>query len=154
MGTATPPGVVRARYVHAPATRVWATVADLSRHGDLVPFTTVDAPARELRVGDRIRATTASLIVDRMVVTAVRRRGDDPDAEGWARWATLRKDGPVLVGEAHLVVVARGPAACTVLWAEDVRASVAGSLLAPLVDLGLALTGDVALARLDRLVSR
>ncbi|GAA3798933.1 hypothetical protein [Cellulomonas soli] len=154
MSTVTPPRVVRHRRIEAPAPDVWAVLGRLTRHAALVPLTTVDAPDRELRVGDRVTAVTAEVVVDRMVVTAVRRRGEDPTADDWARWATLHKEGPLLVGDAHLVVRARGRHACEVLWAEDVRTTIAGAALEPFVDVALAIMSDRALARLDGLVAR
>ncbi|MGN8244704.1 hypothetical protein ACTHAM_001806 [Cellulomonas soli] len=147
------PRVVRHRRIEASAPDVWAVLGTLTRHDALVPWTRVDAPDRELQVGDRVTAVTAEVVVDRMVVTAVRRRGEDPDADDWARWATLHKEGPVLVGDAHLVVRARGRHACEVLWAEDVHTTVAGAALEPVVDVALAVMSDVALARLDAVVT-
>ncbi|WP_448630458.1 hypothetical protein [Cellulomonas soli] len=154
MSTRPTPRVVRHRRIEAPAPDVWAVLGTLTRHDELIPLTRVDAPDRELRVGDRVTAVTAEVVVDRMTVTAVHHHGQDPAADDWARWATLRKDGPVLVGDAHVVVRARGRHACDVLWAEDVRTTVAGAALAPAVDVALALMSDLALARLDAIVTR
>lgn len=161
----TVPRVVRSRTIDAPAEQVWAVLGDLSRHGELIPATRVDAPARTTRPGDRITAVSAGLFVDRMVTESVRAT---PPGAPWGRWATLRKVGPILAGTAHVAVVACGATASTVVWAEDVsvrgltagarRPRGAGAILdvvaGPFLDVGLALMSDLALARLSALARR
>lgn len=154
-GRASRPRVVRSRLIPAPAPWVWEVVGNLRRHEDLIPLTSVDAPDRPTRVGDRITATSAHVLVDRMVTTRVRERGMDPHSPGWARWArwaTFRKTGPLLVGEAHLLVSARSASSCLVIWAEDVDTAHGAALLRLPVDLSLGLMCDLALLRLDLLV--
>ncbi len=130
---------------------MWSLVGNLHRHEELIPLTRVDAPDRETRTGDEIVARSAVVLVDRMVTTEVRATGDAADP-GWGRWATFAKVGPVLLGEAHLVVRARGHDRCVVVWAEDVRfARDVPALVGPL-DLSLALMSDLALRRLARTV--
>lgn len=146
---------MRSRLIHAPAPWVWEVVGNLSRHGSLIPLTTVHAPDRPTRVGDEITARSALVLVDRMVTTRVRERGMDPHSPGWARWArwaTFRKTGPLLVGEAHVLVSARDASSCVVIWAENVGTTRAGALLRAPVDLSLALMSDLALLRLDWVV--
>lgn len=142
------PRVVRSREICAPAPRAWELVGNLHRHGELIPLTVMEAPDRPTRTGDVVVATSALVVVDRMVTTRVLERGEHDGARDWARWATLTKTGPVLVGEAHLVVRARGPERCVVVWAEDVELTLAGRALRPAVDLSLALMSDLALRRL------
>jgi hypothetical protein len=146
---ASRPRVVRSRLINTPAPLAWDLVGNLRRHESLIPWTTIDAPDRVTRPGDVIVARSALVIVDRMITTDVRETGDDPRAADWGRWATFRKQGPLLLGEAHIVVRARGPQTCLVVWAEDVHPAFAPDALACPVDLSLAMMSDLALLRLD-----
>ena len=104
------------------------------------------------RRGDEIVARSAMVLVDRMLTTSVRSAGEAATDPGWARWATFAKLGPVLHGEAHLVVRARGHHQCLVVWAEDVRFARDAPLLGVPLDLSLALMSELALRRLSRAI--
>lgn len=131
---------------------VWGLLADLSQHGALIPLTTMQAPARVTEAGDTIVARSAVVLVDRMTTQQVDSSGTDPDVAGWVRVATLRKDGPLLFGQAGIAVRSEGPGKATVLWAEDVHVPALGAVgghVAPLLDFTLGLMGRFALARLE-----
>ena len=138
--------------MHAPAPLVWSLIGNLRRHEELIPLTRIDAPDRVTRRGDEIVARSAMVLVDRMVTTSVRSAGEAATDPGWARWATFAKLGPVLHGEAHLVVRARGHHQCLVVWAEDVRFARDAPLLGVPLDLSLALMSELALRRLSRAI--
>lgn len=147
------PRVVRHREFNAAADVVWAHLADLSRHGDFIPLTRVDAPKGDARPGDRVVARTAAIFVDRMRVLEALQR----DEEVWTALAILRKEGPLLLGTAAIAVRSRGPGRCTAFWAEDVYLpgpALVTRLLAPVLDLVLAAMGTVALRRLARALRR
>ena len=151
-GRVARPRVVRSRLVHAPAPLVWSLVGNLHRHEELIPLTRIDAPDRVTRTGDMIVARSAVVLVDRMVTTNVQSAGGTATGSGWGRWATFAKVGPVLLGEAHLVVRARGHHQCLVVWAEDVRLARDAPVLGVPLDLSLVLMSDLALRRLARAV--
>lgn len=145
------PRVVRHRLIDAPVDAVWERVGNLREHERLIPLTQMEAPDRVLRAGDRVVAVSARFVVDRMTVEAVR------EAPGGARWAVLEKTGPLLGGEAHVVVRPWGPDRTLVVWAEDVTfAPSAGTSVGWVVDRVqdrvLAAMCDLALWRLARLV--
>lgn len=145
------PRVVRHRVVDAPVDAVWARVGNLREHERLIPLTEMAAPDRVLRAGDRVVAVSARLVVDRMTVESVR------EGPGGARWAALKKTGPLLGGEAHVVVRPWGPDRTLVVWAEDVTfapssGTAAGWLVDRVQDRVLAAMCDFALWRLDRLL--
>lgn len=145
------PRIVRSRSINASADAVWNLLADLSQHEALIPLTTMQAPARVTEPGDIIVARTAKVLVDRMTTQQVDSAGTDSAAPGWVRVASLRKDGPLLFGQAGIAVRSEGPSRSTVLWAEDVSVPALGKLgrfLEPLLDISLGLMGQFALARL------
>lgn len=138
--------VVRSRDIDAPADQVWAVLGDLSRHGELIPATRMQAPERTTQTGDRVTAVSAGLLIDHMETVTV--RATRPGAP-WGRWATLRKTGPILLGTADVAVLARYEHTCTAVWAETVL--LRGPRLRPvdaLVNLALAAMSAWALARL------
>lgn len=145
------PRVVCSRSVNVSADIVWNLLADLSQHEALIPFTTMQAPARTTEAGDVIVARSAKVFVDRMTTLRVDSHGTDSAASGWVCVATLRKDGPLLFGQAGIAVRSEGPGRATALWAEDVTVPALGKLggfLEPLLDIALRLMGRFALAQL------
>lgn len=143
------PRVVRHRIVDAPFDAVWARVGNLREHERLIPLTQMEAPDRVLRAGDRVVAVSARLVVDRMTVESVRA------GRSGARWATLAKTGPLLGGEAHVVVRPWGPDRTLVVWAENVTfapssGTSVGRVVDALQDRVLAAMCDLALWRLAR----
>lgn len=148
------PRVVCSRSINVSADAVWNLLADLSQHEALIPLTTMQAPARVTEPGDVIIARTAKVFLDRMTTQSVdwgESGGTDPKVPGWVRVAILRKDGPLLFGQAGIAVRSEGPGRATVLWAEDVSVPALGKLgrlLEPLLDIALGLMGRFALARL------
>ncbi|KSW14017.1 SRPBCC family protein [Cellulomonas sp. B6] len=112
------------RALPVPAAAAWDALTDARRHAAWVPLTrvTTDGPPR---LGTRVEAVSgpwarrgAPGLVDRMVVTRYDAPGDD--AGGAAGVAVFGKQGPVLLGEATIVVLPTGPGACRVTWSEDV----------------------------------
>lgn len=131
---AAPGAVAVTRALPVPAAAAWAALTDARRHAAWVPLTRVrtDGPPR---LGTRVEAVSGPGVrrglpgfVDRMVVT----RYDAPgaDAGGAAGVAVFTKQGPVLLGEATIVVLPTGPGACRVTWSE--RVPLAGPLPAAL----------------------
>ncbi len=113
-----------ARALNVPAGVAWRVLTDARRHGSWVPLTrvTTDGPAR---VGQRVVAVSGPGarrggpgLVDRMVVVRYDAPGDD--VGGRAGVAVYAKRGPVLRGEASVVVVPTGPTTCRVTWTEHV----------------------------------
>lgn len=148
---AAAPRVVRHRVVDAPVEDVWARVGNLREHERLIPLTTMAAPDRTVRAGDRVVAVSARLVVDRMTVLSVR------EGPGGARWAELEKTGPLLGGRAHVVVRPWGPDQTLVVWGEDVTfapssGTAVGRIVDAVQDRVLAAMCDLALARLARLL--
>ncbi len=138
--------------MHAPAPLVWSLVGNVRWHEQLIPLTRIEAPDRVTRRGDEIVARSAVALVDRMVTTIVRSSGEAATDPRWARWATFAKLGPILLGEAHIVVRARGHDQTLVVWAEDVRFARDSPALAAPLDLSLALMSELALRRLAQAV--
>lgn len=129
-----------------PARRAFARATALRNHERLIPLTRIEAPARVPRVGDVAVATSALLLRDVMKVADY----DEPDGDrpGRARWV---KQGPVLLGEAEIVVTALGPDRSLIEWFErDIHLSVGppGATTALLT----ALTGVMTTRALRRLV--
>lgn len=133
-----------------PARRAFARATALHNHERLIPLTRIEAPARVPRVGDVAVATSALLLRDVMKVADY----DEPDGDavgdrpGRARWV---KQGPVLLGEAEIVVTALGPDRSLIEWFErDIHLSVGppGATTALLT----ALTGVMTTRALRRLV--
>ncbi len=146
------PRVVCSRTLDFRADVVWTLLADLSQHSDLIPFTTMQAPARITEPGDTIVARSAVVLVDRMTTLRVDAQGDDADDPEWVRAAVLRKDGPLLFGLAGIAVRSEGADRATVLWAEDVNIPALGAVgrfVEPVLDVALRLMGKFALLRLE-----
>ena len=123
--TAHRPGTAAVtRAFDVPATVAWRVLTDARRHGAWVPLTRVrtDGPAR---LGARVEAVSGPGarrglpgLVDRMVVTRYEPPGTD--AGDHAGVAVFTKQGPLLLGEAAVVVLPTGPASCRVTWTERV----------------------------------
>ena len=151
------PRIVRARKINASADAVWRVMADLSRHGELIPMTVMDAPARITVPGDVAVAVSSGFLVDSMITTRVGSRGNSPDDGDWVRFAYLRKTGRVLGGTAGIAVRSDGPGRCTALWAEDVTVPALKSLsrfVEPILDVALGGMLILALRRLESAVER
>ncbi|MFC8923256.1 SRPBCC family protein [Cellulosimicrobium sp. NPDC057127] len=144
------------------ASVAFAWVADPRTHPRFIPLTRMATPAvRGPDVGDRFTMVSGPFVgrgapgfPDRMVVDSLERPST---ATGRVGSTTVRKLGPVLLGDAGFDVEPLGPGRCRVVWWED--AYLAGPLprrvTAPLV--GLALRGmmHVSLGRLaERLAHR
>ena len=107
------------RVLPVSADEAWDLVTDSRNHARWIPLTRVEATG-PARVGDRVRAVSGPGatrgwpgLVDAMIVT----RADPP---GPTRVALFVKQGPVLLGEARITVMAAGPHASRVTWDEDV----------------------------------
>lgn len=133
------------RTLPVPADQAFALLADLHGHGRWIPWTRMDAPAREPRVGDEILALSAGVLPDRMRVERV----EAP------RVLELRKLGPLLLGTARIEVRALSPHFCRVRWTESVHLSgpLPAALTRPLMGALLEAMVALALARVDRHVS-
>jgi len=144
------------------ASVAFAWVADPRTHPRFIPLTRLATPAaRGPEVGDRFAMVSGPFAVrgargflDRMVVTGLERPST---AAGRAGSTSVRKEGPVLLGDAGFDVEPLGPTRCRVVWWED--AYLAGPLprgfTAPLVGLALRWMMRASLARLEaRLVAR
>lgn len=107
-----------------PAERAWDLVTDVRNHARWIPFTRVDAP-HPLRAGDTFSAATGPsgglhrlALVDRMTVTRTTPPTTAPPRAGRAIYHKL---GPVLLGEAEVVVEPLGPDDSAVTWVEDIH---------------------------------
>lgn len=107
-----------------PAERAWDLVTDVRNHARWIPFTRVDA-RHPLRAGDTFSAATGPAgglhrlaLVDRMTVTDTTPPTTTPPRAGRAAY---RKLGPVLLGEAEVVVEPLGADSSTVTWVEDIH---------------------------------
>lgn len=143
------------------ASVAFAWVADPRTHPRFIPLTRMATPAaRGPDVGDRFTMVSGPFVgrgapglPDRMVVESLERPST---ATGRVGSTSVRKLGPVLLGEAGFDVEPLGPGRCRVVWWED--AYLAGPLprraTAPLV--GLALRGmmHVSLGRLAGRLAR
>lgn len=96
-----------------PAEVVFDRLTALRNHERLIPFTTIRTPDRRPAVGDLTIATTAGLLDDTMEL--VRYEPPGRDAVGQATWL---KRGPILLGEAEILVTPRSPHSCAVAWVE------------------------------------
>ncbi len=96
-----------------PAVVVFDRLTALRNHERLIPLTRIDAPDRRPAVGDITIATTALLLPDTMELVRYERAGRD--TVGHATWV---KRGPVLLGEAGIVVTPLAADACRVAWLE------------------------------------
>ncbi|UZN04178.1 SRPBCC family protein [Cellulomonas sp. S1-8] len=125
MTPAAAPGTAAVtRALPVPADVAWDALTDARRHGAWVPMTRVEVDG-PTGVGQRVAAVSGPGarrglpgLPDRMVVT----RFDPPgtDAGGATGVAVFAKQGPVLLGEATVVVVPTGPSTCRVTWTEHV----------------------------------
>ena len=116
-GTAT-------RVLTCPAEDAFATLTDVRNHARWIPLTRIDAPA-QLTVGARFTAVTGPGATDgypglaeRMVVTSLV-APSTPEARTGR--AVLRKEGPLLLGTAEIVVVPGDGVGALVTWVEDVH---------------------------------
>ncbi|MFC4553979.1 hypothetical protein [Georgenia faecalis] len=166
------------RVLPLPADEAFALVTDFARHGEWIPLTRMSVPAGGARPGDAVVARSAVVLLDRMTLERLDPPSVVPGAGGpggaTAGGATacgvgraprtnpadgvavLRKDGPVLLGSATVVVTPVGTRAARVRWTEDVwlrgplPRRVTRAVLAPLLD---AMVG-LALWRMDRSLRR
>lgn len=131
-----------------PAAVVFTRLLATRNHERLIPFTSIRTPDRPPRVGDVTRATSLWVLVDTMTLVHL----DHPSGTSPGR-ATWRKTGPVLLGEAEIVVTPLGPTACEVAWIErDIHvAGLPPRLTAAPITAAIALMTRYALRRLDRL---
>lgn len=136
---------VASRTIGLPAAVVFDRLTALRNHERLIPLTKVEAPGRRPEVGDVMVATTARLLRDTMELVRYEMSHD----VGRAVWV---KQGPVLLGEAEIVVTSLGEQTCRVDWVErDVRIVGLPWTVRPITVLLGAMT-RLALARFDRLV--
>lgn len=129
------------------ADAVWRALVDWQGHGDWVPATTVRVIEGDGGVGTVFVARTGVgplAFDDHMVVTAK----DDE-----ARTATVRKTGPLLLGEAGFTVVST-PTGSLLSWFEDVTIPRVPSFLGPIAVLPTKASFMVALANLRRQLTR
>lgn len=142
------------RTVDLPAADAFALISDFHVHERWIPLTTIEAPRPPLHPDDQVVAVSAGFFTDRMrVLEATPPDGATPGV------VRVRKEGPVLLGDASITVVAVGPDTSTIIWEEDVWLAgplpqrLTRALLAPAfaVMLSLALRGvgrdTAALAR-------
>jgi len=138
---------VASRTIDLPVAICFDRLTALRNHERLIPLTTVDAPTRRPQVGDVVVATTAGLLQDTMEL--VRYEPPAGAAVGRAMWI---KRGPVLLGEAEIIVARLSQTACRVDWVErDIHLRGMPSTTRPLTAL-IAVMTRLALARFDRLV--
>lgn len=133
-----------------PAAVVFARLTALRNHERLIPLTRIDTPDRAPAIGDRVTATSAVVLVDTMELVELQPPHDA--AAGRARWV---KHGPVLLGEAEIVVTPLAEGHCRVAWVErDIRLAGLPTALTvrPLTAL-IGLMTRLALARFVRLSS-
>lgn len=103
------------RTVDLPATDTFALISDFHVHERWIPLTTIQAPRPPLRPNDQVVAVSAGFFTDRMrVIEAIPPHGAAP---GMLR---VRKEGPVLLGDASITVLPTGPDTSTIRWEEDV----------------------------------
>ncbi|WP_454042912.1 SRPBCC family protein [Cellulosimicrobium sp. Marseille-Q8652] len=144
------------------ASVAFAWVADPRTHPRFIPLTRMATPAgRGPEVGDRFAMVSGPFVgrggggvLDRMVVTSLERPST---AAGRTGRTSVRKEGPVLLGDAGFDVEPLGTGRCRVVWWED--AYLAGPLpravTAPLVALALRWMLHASLRRLEaRLAAR
>jgi hypothetical protein len=103
------------RTVDLSAADAFALISDFHLHERWIPLTTIEAPRPPLHSGDHVVAVSAGFFTDRMrVLEATPPDGATPGV------VRVRKEGPVLLGDAAITVAPVGPDASTVLWEEDV----------------------------------
>lgn len=131
-----------------PAAVVFDRVTALRNHERLIPLTTIDTPNRRPRVGDVTTATSVAVLVDTMELT----RYAPPTETGPGR-AVWTKLGPVLLGDAEIVVAPLGPGRCRIDWIErDIHLrGLPPSWTTALLTTAVGVMTRVALARFVRL---
>lgn len=135
------------RTIDLPASVCFDRLTALRNHERLIPLTTIDAPRRRPQVGDVAIATTAGLLKDTMELVRYERPASD--AVGRATWI---KRGPVLLGEAEILISRLSETACRVEWIErDIQFSGMPFTTRPLTAL-LGVMTRLALGRFERLV--
>lgn len=138
---------VASRTIDLPVQVCFDRLTALRNHERLIPLTTIAAPQRRPRVGDVVIATSALVLKDTMEL--VRYEPPASDAVGRAVWI---KRGPVLLGEAEIIVSRLSETACRVDWIErDIRITGLPLTTHPLTAL-IGVMTRLALARFDRLV--
>ncbi len=103
------------RVVELSASHTFALITDFSVHERWIPLTRITAPAPPLEQGDEVVAVSAGVLVDRMRV--VEATPPDGPVPGVLR---VRKEGPLLLGDAVITVVPVGTDSAVVRWEEDV----------------------------------
>ena len=103
---------VARRNLPLPVAVAFDRLTALRNHERLIPLTTISTPDRRPAVGDRHRRHVGMAARDTMELVGYEPPGDD--GVGRARWV---KRGPVLLGEAEIVVTAVA-AGCRVEWVE------------------------------------
>lgn len=139
---------VARRILPLPADVAFDRLTALRNHERLIPLTTIVTPDRRPVVGDVTVATTAWLIDDTMELVAYHRAA--AGRGGRAQWV---KRGPVVLGEAEIIVTALGVGACRVEWVErDIHlAGLPAWLTTRALTAALGLMTAAALARFARL---
>lgn len=126
---------------------LWRALVDWQGHGEWVPATTVRMIEGDGGVGTQFVARTGVgplAFDDHMTVTA----RDDR-----ARSATVRKTGPLLLGDAGFTVIAT-PTGSMLTWFEDVTVPRVPRFLGPVAVLPSKASFLVALANLRRRLQR
>ena len=103
------------RTVPLDADGAFALVTDFRVHERWIPLTTMTVPDGDLAAGDLVEAVSAGFFPDRMRVVEL-----TPPSDGAPGVVRVRKEGPVLLGDASITVVPVGPDVSTVIWEEDV----------------------------------
>jgi hypothetical protein len=83
----------------------FALITDFRVHERWIPLTRITVPRSPLAEGDVVVAVTAGFLSDRMRVAAL-----VPPAAGAPGRLHVRKEGPVLLGDAVIEVAPHGPA--------------------------------------------
>ena len=146
------------REIALPADEAWPLVVDPRNHARWIPLTRIAVNGLPLAVGSRVTALSGPLtdrgvpgLPDRMRIDVL-----DPPAAGRTGRAVFTKTGPVLLGEAGILVAALDDRRSTVTWTEDVHLAgplpraLTGALLAPVLHVML----RFALRRVAREVAR
>lgn len=142
------------RVIDLPAQAAWNLCVDARNHARWIPFTRITVDGLPVGVGSRVEAITGPLgdrgvpgLPDRMRVDAF-----DPPEPGHPGEAVFTKVGPVLLGEARILVAGVDDGRSAVTWTEQVHLAgplpraLTGAVLAPV----LALMLRFALWRVER----
>lgn len=103
------------RTVDLGAADAFALISDFRVHERWIPLTTIAAPRPPLEPGDHVIAVTLGMLTDRMRIVEV--TPPDGAVPGSLR---VRKEGPVLLGDAVITVIPIGPDSAAIRWDEDV----------------------------------